>query len=75
VFLEAVARMREVDFPVEREPADAWPDFLGWRVNDEAAAYAVAAAVDAVPALWSGPRPTPTAMIPPIRPALGRPPK
>ena len=74
-FLEAVARMREVDFPVEREPADAWPDFLGWRVNYEAAAYAVAAAVDAVPALWSGPRPTPTATIPPIRPALGRPPK
>src|SRR4029453_9287306 len=23
-FLDAVARMREVDFPIEREPADAW---------------------------------------------------
>jgi hypothetical protein len=74
-FLEAVARMREVDFPVERDAAEAWPDFLGWRVNYEAAAYAVAAAVDAVPALWSGPRRTPTAAIPPIRPGIGRPPK
>jgi hypothetical protein len=74
-FLEAVARMREVDFPVERDPADAWPDFIGWRINYEAAAYAVAAAVDAVPALWSGPRRTPTGAIPPVRPATGRPPK
>src|SRR5215472_7605663 len=60
-FVEAVARMRTVDFPIEREPADAWPDFVGWRVNYERAAYAVAAAVDAVPALWSGPRHHPTA--------------
>ena len=30
-FLEAVARMREVSFPIEREPAEAWPDFVGWR--------------------------------------------
>ena len=48
--------MREVDFPIERDPAEAWPDFVGWRINYEQAAYAVAAAVDAVPALWSGPR-------------------
>jgi hypothetical protein len=74
-FLDAVARMREVEFPIEREPAEAWPDFAGWRVNYEQAAYAVAAAVNAVPALWSGPRhwrgATP---IPPIRPPAGRPP-
>jgi hypothetical protein len=55
-FLEAVDRMREVGFPIERDPAEAWPDFVGWRVNYERAAYAVAAAVYAVPALWSGPR-------------------
>lgn len=36
--------MREVDFPIERDPAEAWPDFAGWRVNYERAAYAVAAA-------------------------------
>ncbi|MGH3198164.1 MAG: hypothetical protein ACRDNT_20110 [Streptosporangiaceae bacterium] len=73
-FLDAVARMREVDFPIERDPAEAWPDFVGWRVNYERAAYAVAAAVDAVPALWSGPRRRPAPPIAPIRPALGRPP-
>jgi hypothetical protein len=74
-FLDAVARMRSVDFPIEREPADAWPDFVGWRVNYEQAAYAMAAAVDAVPAMWSGPRRHRVAAIPPLRPPLGRPPK
>ena len=73
-FLDAVARMREVGFPIEREPEEAWPDFVGWRVNYEHAAYAVAAAVYAVPANWSGPRRPPTPPIPPVRPPLGRPP-
>ena len=73
-YLDAIARMREVDFPIERDPADAWPDFVGWRVNYEQAAYAVAAEVRAVPALWSGPRRRPIAAIPPIRPRRGRPP-
>jgi hypothetical protein len=74
-FLEAVGRMREVGFPIERDPAEAWPDFVGWRVNYEPAAYAVAAAIFAVPALWSGPRRHPVSPIPPIRPGRGRPPK
>jgi hypothetical protein len=74
-FLDAVARMQKVDFPIERDPADAWPDFVGWRVNYEQAAYAVAAAVDAVPAMWSGPRRRQVAAIAPIRPPSGRPPK
>jgi hypothetical protein len=74
-FLDAVARMREVDFPIEREPADAWADFAGWRVNYEQAAYAVAAAVEAVPALWSGPRRHGGPAIAPIRPRPGRPPR
>ena len=79
-FLDAVARMQQVDFPIERQSArelaeEAWPDFVGWRVNYEAAAYAIARAVDAVPALWSGPRRDPsTRPMPPIRPPLGRPP-
>ena len=64
--------MREVDFPIEREPEDAWPDFVGWRVNYERGAYAVAAAVHAVPAMWSGPRRPPEPPIPPIRPPGGR---
>jgi hypothetical protein len=73
-FLDAVARMRKVKFPIEREPADAWPDFVGWRVNYEQAAYAVALALDVVPALWSGPRRPPRPAIPPKRPPEGRPP-
>ena len=67
--------MREVDFPIERDPAEAWPDFVGWRVNYEQAAYGLAFAVDAVPALWSGPRYHGIPPIPPIRPGRGRPPK
>jgi hypothetical protein len=74
-FVDAVARMRKVDFPVEREPEEAWPDFVGWRVNYERAAYAVADVVDAVPALWSGPRMFALQPIPPFRPQQGRPPK
>jgi hypothetical protein len=74
-FLDAVARMRKVDFPVEREPEEAWPDFVGWRVNYERAAYALADQVDAVPALWSGPRMFALEPISPFRPAQGRPPK
>jgi hypothetical protein len=74
-FLDAITRMRDVDFPIERDPADAWADFVGWRVNYEQAAYAVAAAVDAVPALWSGPRRHRVPAIAPIRPPRGQPPK
>jgi len=74
-FLDAVTRMRQVGFPIERTPEEAWPEFVGWRVNYERAAYAVAAAVDSVPALWSGPRRHTAAPIAPIRPARGRPPK
>jgi hypothetical protein len=70
-FLDAVARMRKVDFPIEVRPEEAWPHFVGWRVNYERAAYAIAEAVDAVPALWSGPRRIPDPPIPPYRPQEG----
>ena len=73
-FLEAIDRMREVDFPIERDPAEAWPEFVGWRVNYERAAYGVAAALDVVPALWSGPRHERIDPIRPIRPPRGQPP-
>jgi hypothetical protein len=72
-FLTAVSRLRDVGFDIKRDPAEAWPQFAGWRVNYERAAYAIAAAVDAVPALWSGPRRHPTAPIPPFRPPMGNP--
>jgi hypothetical protein len=74
-FLEGVARMRKVDFPIKREPEQAWPEFVGWRVNYERAAYAVAAAIDAVPAKWSGPRRHLVEQMEPLRPRPGRPPK
>ena len=50
----------------------AWPDFVGWRINYERAAYAVAAAIYAAPAIWSGPRRHPTAADP-AHPAAPRP--
>jgi hypothetical protein len=72
-FLDAVKRLDDVGFPMSRDPADAWPDFVGWRVNYEQAAYQIAEAIDAVPALWSGPRHHAVDPIPPVRPPLGRP--
>ena len=74
-FLAGIETMRKVDFPIERDPEQAWADFVGWRVNYEAAAYAIAYAIDAVPALWSGPRRHAAAAIAPLRPAAGKPPK
>jgi len=70
-FVEAVGRLRQVDFPIQRPIEDAWMDFSGWRVNYEAAAYALAWATDAPPALWSGPRRHRIEPIPPFRPQLG----
>jgi hypothetical protein len=55
-FLRGWDRLVELDFPVERSPEEAWRHFRGWRVNYEAAAYQLAWGIDAVPALWSGPR-------------------
>jgi hypothetical protein len=55
-FQQGWDRLTAVGFPVERTAAEAWPQFRGWRVNYEAAAYKLAFAVDAVPARWTGPR-------------------
>ena len=74
-FLDGVATMQKVGFPIEHDPERAWPEFVGWRVNYEATAYAIAAAIDAVPALWSGPRRRAQEPIAPLRPAAGKPPK
>jgi hypothetical protein len=73
-FLEAIAVLDLVNFKMERSPEDAWPDFVGWRVNYEQAAFAIAYAIDAVPAMWSGPRrDKKKAHIRPLRPPYGRP--
>ena len=72
-FLDAVARMREVDFPIEREPAEAWPDFVGWRLNYEQAAYAVACRRRRRAEPCGRARVSADdRVIPPIRPPLGR---
>jgi hypothetical protein len=71
-FLDAIARLDKVGFPTTRDAKDAWPDFVGWRVNYERAAYAIAEQIDAIPALWSGPRRQATPPIPPDRPGMGR---
>jgi hypothetical protein len=55
-FSAAVEMLRSVNYPIDVSTEDAWPNFRGWRVNYEAVAYALAYAVDAPPALWSGPR-------------------
>jgi hypothetical protein len=73
-YLDAVNRMLDVGFPLERDPADAWQDFVGWRVNYEQAAYTVAYELDVVPAFWSGPRRhSDCPPIAPQRPPQGRP--
>ena len=42
-FVDAIDRLGRVDFPLERSSEEAWLDFVGWRVNYEAAAYAMPA--------------------------------
>jgi hypothetical protein len=71
-FLDAVTRLSEAGFPVERDPAEAWPDFAAWRANYEQAAYDLAFAIDAAPAPWSGPRRHRPAAISPLPTADGR---
>ncbi len=56
-------------YAMQRSAADAWPHFSGWRINYEQAAYALAEAIDAPPAAWSGPRVGNLGVILPARPA------
>ncbi len=55
-FMGGVERLQQAGYPMERTPEEAWPHFRGWRINYESIAYPLAAAIDAVPAPWSGPR-------------------
>lgn len=72
-FLGGITRLAAVGYPMERSPEEAWPDFRGWRVNYEAQMYALAAAVEAVPAVWSGPRKHSVEPMLPVRPPNRRP--
>ncbi len=55
-FDQAVGMLRDVGFPIERTAKEAWPEFRGWRVNYEPAAYRLADHLTAPPAPWSGQR-------------------
>jgi hypothetical protein len=55
-YLDGIERLGRGGYPMERTPDEAWPHFHGWRVNYESLAYKLAELIDAVPALWSGPR-------------------
>jgi hypothetical protein len=67
-FERAVESLRGVGMTMERTAAEAWPHFRGWRANYEEAAYGLAKHIDAVPAMWSGPRRRPEEPIMPLRP-------
>lgn len=67
-FLAGVARLEDVGYVMERTPDEAWPHFRGWRVNYESMLYALAREVEAVPAVWSGPRRHSTEPMLPVRP-------
>lgn len=67
-FKTAADQLAAVGYPIEVSAEVAWPHFRGWRVNYEAVAFAVAYAVDAPPALWSGPRRWSEQEVPPFRP-------
>ena len=58
-YMEGIDRLREVGFPFEMDPVEAWPRFARIRVLYEGAAYELCRAIDAVPAVWTGPRTPP----------------
>ena len=64
-FLEGCRRLQVGGYTWEREPAEAYLHFRGWRANYEDIAYELAARIDAVPAPWSGPRRPPLPVIAP----------
>jgi hypothetical protein len=67
-YLQGIRRLEASGYSMERTPEEAWPHFRGWRVNYEATAYRIASLIDAVPALWSGPRRGVAAPLPPRTP-------
>jgi hypothetical protein len=67
-FAGAVDMLQTLNYPIERTTDQAWPNFHGWRANYDTTALALARALDAPPALWSGDRRWPATPIPPQRP-------
>jgi hypothetical protein len=73
-FAAAIDMLRTLNYPIERPTDQAWPNFHGWRANYDTTALALARALDAPPALWSGDRRWPATPIPPQRPPSRLPP-
>jgi hypothetical protein len=67
-FGEAMAMLRGIGYPIERTDDEAWAHFRGWRVNYDRAALGIARAVDAPPAMWTGPRRYASTPMAPLRP-------
>lgn len=55
-FDAAVSQLVATGFVTERTAEEAWPHFVGWRVNYESVTYALADRLVAPPAPWSGHR-------------------
>ena len=55
-FRRAVEHLERAGWVAERGVEEAYLHFRGWRVNYESTAWAIAARIEAPPALWSGPR-------------------
>ena len=55
-FNQSVKMLADIGFPMERTAEEAWPEFLGWRVNYESSAYWLCSRLTAPPAPWSGNR-------------------
>ncbi|MEX2394031.1 MAG: hypothetical protein WD826_06100 [Actinomycetota bacterium] len=51
-YMRGVDRLREINFPMERSPEEAWPHFQGWRVNYEDVALQIAERIVATPGAW-----------------------
>ncbi len=55
-FLDAVKMLVDLGYDPQRSAEEAWPLFSDWRMMYESIIYKIACKIDAVPALWSGPR-------------------
>jgi hypothetical protein len=72
-FVSTCEALRAARYEMERSPVEAYPHFRGWRANYESVVYDLAAAIDAVPGPWSGPRKPPLPVIMPGRPVNRQP--
>jgi hypothetical protein len=56
-YMEGVAHLQEVEFPMERTPEEAWSHFHGWRVNYEGIIDELTRLLMPPPTPWTLPRP------------------